>query len=127
MSGTNARTDKEQKDGKVKPATVDYELERLKRTWTSRRDELAKELQRLQKDPHYMDTVKDLLNLIKALEVRERLLDARETTMVQKEVTIETQKQRLSQQAEHLAQLRNELELKINELEKRLAALENIE
>lgn len=121
------RTDKGQKSAKAATPKVDVELERLKKTWCERRDQLKGELLLLQGDPRHESMARDLLNLIKALDVRDRLLDARETVMSQKEASIEGQKQRLSQQAERLAQLRNELECKINELEKRLAALENIE
>jgi hypothetical protein len=127
VTSTNGKPDKEPKTHKASILPVDKDLDRLKKDWTSRKGELKKELIDLQKQDGHQETVHDLLNLIKALEVREKILDARETTMFQKEVSIETQKQRLSQQAEKLAQLRGQLELKINELEKRLATLENIE
>jgi len=122
-----ARSEKGHKSAKAETPKVDVELEKLKNTWCARRDVLKNELLFLQADPRFVDMVSDLLNLIKALEVRDRLLNARETVMAQKEVSIETQTQRLSQQAERLAHLRNELATKISELEKRLAALENIE
>jgi hypothetical protein len=127
MTSTNGRPEKEPKNHKTVDLQIDKDLERLKKNWTFRKGELKKELVDLQKQEAHQETVRDLLNLIKALEVREKILDARETTMFDKERAIEIQKQRLSQQAEKLAQLRGQLELKISELEKRLALLENVE
>lgn len=121
------RTEKGHKESKASAPKVDPELESLKKSWCARRDELRTELTELKNDPRYNELVRDLLNLIKALDVRERLLDARETSMANREVAIEGQKQRLSLQAERLAQLRNELETKINELDRRLGELEDTE
>ena len=127
MTSTNGRPEKDPKNHKSVPLQVDKDLDRLKRNWSFRKVELKKELLDLQKHEGHQETVRDLLNLIKALDIREKILDARETTMLEKERAIEIQKQRLSQQAEKLAQLRGQLELKICELEKRLATLENVE
>ena len=127
MTSTDGRPEKDPENHKSVIMQVDKDLERLKKNWSFRQRELKKELGDLQKQEGHQETVRDLLNLIKALEVREKILDARETTMFEKECAIETQKQRLSQQAEKLAQLRGQLELKISELEKRLATLENVE
>jgi vacuolar-type H+-ATPase subunit I/STV1 len=127
VTSAHEKPEKEPKTHKMANLPVDKDLERLKKNWSSRKGELKDELVDLQKIDAHKQTVRDLLNLIKALEVREKILDARETTMYEKECSIETQKQRLSQQAEKLAQLRGQLELKISELEKRLATLENVE
>jgi len=127
LTSSNGRPEKEAKKNQTAPVHGDKDLDRLKKNWTLRKGELTRELVDLQKHDGHEETVRDLLNLIKALEVREKILDARETTMFEKERAIDTQKQRLSQQAEKLAQLRGQLELKISELEKRLETLENIE
>jgi hypothetical protein len=133
VEGTNrttvgkGRSEKSQHKASRETHFVDKELVHLKQQWTERKDQLKSELVELQKDPRYIATVKDLMNIIKALEVRERLLDAKETSVIERERYVEGQKDKLSQQAEKLAQLRNELEMKIGELEARLAALEDTE
>ena len=127
VTSSNEKPDKEPKNRKTAQPHADKDLDRLKKDWSLRKGELTKELVDLQSKDGHQGTVRDLLNLIKALEVREKILDVRETTFFEKERALDMQKQRLSQQAEKLAQLRGQLELKINELEKRLATLEDSE
>lgn len=111
---------------KDKPLELDLEEDtgRKKRDWKRRHERLTNDILALMKDQRYKYAAKELLNIKRAIDAREKALEERERTVETKERSMESQKKRLSKQAAKLAKLKNQLEIKIEELEKRLEALE---
>jgi hypothetical protein len=114
------------KDSKEPPKeeVSEVDVERAIRDRERRQERMTNDILSLMKDPKFKYLAKELLNIKRSLEEREKALEKREETVAEKMADLELQKKRISRQAAKLARLKNELEVKIEELEKRLEALE---